>query len=532
MARSQPTPSRSRSRRSDLRWAAGLTLLAWLHRTLFLLSNNDRALPFSGFYHGDAETFFRYARAILDGRTYDSGVPFHPPGFPVVLAAVHGLVGAGGAGDPVPHLAVKLLLTGISSLAVGLLYLLVKPYLGQAVAVLAAALCIYHFGLYVLATAPVSEGVYLSLLLAVLLLWTRALPHPLAAGPALQSPAQSLGRRRGAGLVLGLVLGALALLRAEAQLIALLLVAIGVAGWVRRRPRAAAGLVPWLLVAVGFAAALTPWTVRNHRHLGDLNRTLAPSLAEPLPTFVPLTVYGPLNLALANHAGADGTFSRERLSSQKLTGRLELTDPQHLEFLLHGDELAWRYIKARPGDWLRLVGRKWDLMLDATRLGWTQWNWPGGLTGVRRPVDVFVPYSGLATWLWLPWVIAGLALCLVRGGAARRWALLVALLTAATLAVTALFFGYARLGLLLMPLWATLAAAAMIAAARRLARRWPESLPHPRRPWRWAAAAALLLLALESWGATLDRRYEARGTTLAGQRYLNPDLEVRIRPLP
>ncbi|NJL27476.1 MAG: hypothetical protein HC897_06045, partial [Thermoanaerobaculia bacterium] len=170
--------------RRELFWALGLSLLAWLHRLAFLLSNRDRAWPFTIFYEGDAETFFRYARALLAGEVYDSGIPFHPPGFPTFLAAIHRLLGAGEPRAVVPHLQVKLVLAAVASLGVGLLYLLVRPYLGHLAALVAALLAAWHFGLAVIAIAPVSEGLYLTLLLLALLLWSRKLEHPLAAPEA------------------------------------------------------------------------------------------------------------------------------------------------------------------------------------------------------------------------------------------------------------------------------------------------------------------------------------------------------------
>ena len=57
----------------------GLALLAWVHRLVFLRSNRDFAWPYTFFYEGDSETFYLYARALLEGRLYDEGVPFHPP---------------------------------------------------------------------------------------------------------------------------------------------------------------------------------------------------------------------------------------------------------------------------------------------------------------------------------------------------------------------------------------------------------------------------------------------------------------------
>ncbi|HEX9668635.1 MAG TPA: glycosyltransferase family 39 protein, partial [Thermoanaerobaculia bacterium] len=238
----------------DLGVALGLTLLAWAHRAAFLFSNRDWSWPFTVFYEGDSEAFYRYARALLAGKLYDEGVPFHPPGFAWLLAAVQTLVGAGDPADRVPHLAVRLILALVASAAVGLLYLLARPYLGRGVALAGAALTLYHFGSYVLAVAPVSEGPYLTLLLLCLLLWSRRMEHPLAAP---QEGGELKGRWVHA-LLLGALLGFLALTRVEGALVALLLVGVGLWGWLRGRRGPGPRLAPWALVAAGWLLAVAP----------------------------------------------------------------------------------------------------------------------------------------------------------------------------------------------------------------------------------------------------------------------------------
>ncbi|HYN20517.1 MAG TPA: glycosyltransferase family 39 protein, partial [Thermoanaerobaculia bacterium] len=193
------------TRRIDLWIAAGLTLLAWVQRLVFLRSNRDFAWPYTFFYEGDSETFYLYARALLEGRLYDEGIPFHPPGFAWFLAGIHTLLGAGEAGARVPHLAVKSIMALLGSVAIGLLYLLVRPYLGRTVALIVSLLSLYHFGLYVLSIAPVTESLYLALLLLSLLIWTRRLEHPLAVPEEERKPGSV-----GWSLLLGLLLGALA----------------------------------------------------------------------------------------------------------------------------------------------------------------------------------------------------------------------------------------------------------------------------------------------------------------------------------
>jgi hypothetical protein len=411
----------------------------------------------------------------------------------------------------VPYVAVKVVIALIGSLPVGLLYLLVKPYLGRTVALVAALLCAWSFGLYVIGVAPVTEGTYLTVLMLCLLLWSRRFEHALAA------PDAKPGGWK-AALGLGLLLGFLALVRAEAMLIAVILVAAGLASWLRRRT--VAELRPWLLVALGWALAVAPWTIRNAVRLAAIDERLAGRLAEPLPRFVPLTLYGPINLALANNPQADGTFSRAFLSSRSSAPVLDLADPQHLEFILHGDRMALTWMRENPGAFGRLLLRKWALFVSAWKLGWTQWDWPGGLSGVRRPVDVFTPDSPAGYAVALPFAVLGLLVCAATPGASRRWAMLVLLLTAAGMATTGLFFGYVRQGLVLLPFWLTLTAAAPVWIGQLLSKRTSGLALVPLDPSRRLllslAGIAAVLLALELWGAGGRRVILGTGTVLPG----------------
>ena len=106
-------------------------------------------------------------------------------------------------------------------------------------------------------------------------------------------------------------------------------------------------------MAAGWLLAVAPWAARNAVRLAEFNERHAGRLAEPLPLFVPLTLYGPLNLALANHPGSDGTFSPAPLTAGGGT-MLDLEDPRHLEMVLHGQRMAWRWARehpARPRAW-------------------------------------------------------------------------------------------------------------------------------------------------------------------------------------
>jgi hypothetical protein len=521
-----PAAAQAAAAWSDARWALALGLLAALLRVLFVYSGTDRSWPYTVFYEGDSETFFRFARALLAGELYDGGIPFHPPGFAFFLAGLQTLVGAGAANAAVPHLAIKLILAVVvGGGSVALLYLATSAALGRTVAIVAALLAAFHFGLYVLAVAPVGDGLFQLLLLGAITLVLRRPEGPLA---------------RGRIVALGLVWGAMALTRAEGILLCGLIVGFAAFLFWKNAPadkdaRRWRRVLPWVAVAGVAAAVVLPWTVRNAVRLGEAERRLAGGLAEPLPRFVPVTMYGPLNLALANHDGADGSFSAALLASSGDSAQLNLTNPGQLRFLLHGDRMAATWITAHPGAFLRLVGRKWALYGGALRLGWTQSNAPGGLAGLRRPVDLFVPESAGALLVWLPMLLAGVVLIARGAQSARRWLALTLLLTAASLAVVAFFFGYARLGLMLLPLWMGVAATALVAGGRWLGAhlaREQRGLFHGGRGRSLAATFVLLLLAIELVGAVRGHRLEATGSTMPGSNRLDRDQPIHFRPLP
>ena len=417
-----------------------------------------------------------------------------------------------------PYLAVKLLLGAlVGGGSVAALFLAAAPLIGRARATAAALLGSAHFGLYVLSVAPVADGLFQVLLLVALALFVRAL---------------DLGRRPAwrPALALGCVLGVMALTRAEGLAYGALLLGAGaVVSW-----RSVAGtgrgrsLRAWGLAAAALVLVVLPWTVRNAVRLAELERSLAGRLAEPLPRFVPITLYGPLNLALANHGTADGSFSRAVLAEGAASGSLDFTRPEHLRYVLHGDEIAAAWIRDHPAAFARLVARKLRLYLGALKLGWTQWNIPAGLTGLRRPVDLLVPDSAATLWLVLPLLLVGAA-TLARGTREERhWLALVGGVTLLSVTVAAAFFGYARLGLVPLPLWLTLLACGVERLGRPLGR--ARGLGSFGQRLAWIVIG--LLVALEAFGAWQGHRLEATGTTLPGSSRIDRDQPVRMRPLP
>jgi hypothetical protein len=185
-----------------------------------------------------------------------------------------------------------------------------------------------------------------------------------------------------------------------------------------------------------------------------------------------VTVYGGLNFYLANNPFANGGFSRAPLDAPPpLTGgpsrypgflinglpppELSLSYPPHLEALNHGYRLGWQWIRHHPGEYLKLVRVKLGIFWSGVTQGFTGYNLPIGMSGKRGVADMVVPERsvGVMAWRW-----AGFSLLLFALWAGRREAALVPwLLLAVTKIITTVgFYGYAREGVVLIPVYALL----------------------------------------------------------------------------
>lgn len=240
---------------------------------------------------------------------------------------------------------------------------------------------------------------------------------------------------------------------------------------------------------------------------------------EPLSRHPFVSSYGPLNFALANNAGSDGGFDRSLLERPPpLEGgaasyprplvqglppaELSFVYPPHLQLVNEGYSVGWRWIRNHPGAFARLAGRKLAIFWEGAASGVTGYNLPMGLSGTRRSVDLVTAEGGAAT-AWrvaaLAFGIAGLFAALGRA-AAVPWLLFFA----SKVAVTVLFFGYARHGATVIPV---LALAGGLAAER-----W-VFLRAPRLTDRAIARGAVALLVL--------------AVTLEAARFLSkPDVRV------
>jgi hypothetical protein len=154
--------------------------------------------------------------------------------------------------------------------------------------------------------------------------------------------------------------------------------------------------------------------------------------------------------------------------------------PPHLRLFNEGYTLGGRWIAQHPRDFARLAARKAAIFWSGAAHGLTGYGAPLGLSGTRRAVDLVVADAGP---LAMAWRIALLLVALAGVAASWRtpalWPWLLFLIT--KLAVSVLFFGYARHGATVIPVLALLLAL--------FARRFLDRIPI-------TALAAILLLAI------------------------------------
>jgi Dolichyl-phosphate-mannose-protein mannosyltransferase len=472
----------------------GTFLLSLVLRLLFLEASMDRNWPFSIFFYGDSRFFHTYALDWARGRPAQASLPYHPPLFPWFLGVLYQLLGEP-RGSAHPY---KLSLALLNSATVAFTWWWWRRVLGPGWSLLAAVLFSASFGWLVLSTTYSNEVLYVLFLSATCWLMFE----------------HRSGLSWRAAVLLGGVMGLGALTRAEHLHLWPFLLAYA---WLQRDRQAPlrAQLVRWA-GAVGVSlVVLAPWALHNARVLQELNAR-TPGL-EPLPVLAPVTVYGPINFAMANHAGATGGFTPELVNRLGQDGHLDAANPAQRHLLLHGYAEGLRWMSEHPADTARLLAAKLGRWLDGLSLGFGASNLPSGLRGAREPVDVFVPES---TWLKWPLTLllllgAGLSL----SAPYRSYSLFTLVLLHRAL-ITLAFFGYTRGMLVLFPALIPLLLLplkALTASRPTLSMRLPV-----------LASCALLLLWLEGG----PRDFMASGSTDRMSGKLIQDDQVRLWPKP
>lgn len=393
---------------------------------LFITSNLDKTWPYSIFYYGDTSHYHRYASTILQGgELYDHGIPYHPPMFAWYLSGVYRLMG-----PPVKNgFPYKMWMLSLVALAIALTWLWWRRILTPPWTLAALLALGTHFGFLVFGASFNNEALYILFLtttLGLVITWGPRFPFALAPG-------------------LGLVMAAGSLTRAEH---AILWPFILVYLFILREPSLSlrAWTIRSLVAVIIFLVCILPWTLRNAHYLRAYNRSI-PGL-EPLPTWVPITSYGPVNFALANNDTADGGFRPDLLVSYGSQGSINLENPQQRAIYIHGYSIGWHWMVSNPGRALSLLLKKLNRWLDGLRLGFGLKNFPSGLSGVRYPVDMFIPDRTALKWPLTVLLTLGMALTLKK---TFQPLLILTFLILHRALVTILFFGYARGFVILLP---------------------------------------------------------------------------------
>jgi hypothetical protein len=263
---------------------AALCLAAFLVRFLYVLTLDPKIFWFDG------QEYSRLARGLVEqGRYVDSlGRPsaFWPPGYPLFLAVVYKLLGAG-------TLGVRIVQSLVGAVTVGLVHVLGCRLVGRRAALIAAlAATVYPLYIY-------SAGAFFPV----------ALQTGLLAGLVLLASVAVERESRARAAAAGVLAGWAALTAASA--LAAAIVILGWLVWVggsggsgaRFPRRRGAGLA--LAFLLPFVLCVGAWTIRNDRLLG-----------RP----VPVSTNGGINFWLGNYPGVKAsTGNREDVPGMKET---------------------------------------------------------------------------------------------------------------------------------------------------------------------------------------------------------------------
>ncbi len=448
-----------------------------------------RRAPFIGQLAMDSWEYDRWAREIAAGDWlgHARGVFFQPPLYPYLLAMLFAVIG--------PRLdAAYLAQIGLAVAGCYALYRAGREMAGESVGLAAAALAAIYgpFIFYDVQLLKESLAVSVVCFLLWAMAWARGRPAAPAAGAHARTGSSAAARPAGlaaqnapaapvapgataagfdaaaaasivpagAGrwLLVGVLLGILALLRENALLVAPFLLPLAWGGGrFLREDRAAlvrgAGRTAAFLA--GVVLTLAPVALRNGLVGGD---------------FLPTSSQGGVNFYIGNNPRADGTY--RPIVPGKQTPELERREPARLAEQQLGRRLSAAEVsrfwlrravswgRQHPGDFLRLTVRKLGMF-------WSWYEWPDA-------VDYYY-IRGLSSVYRLPLLefggvtlLVALGLGFLGGGRVRGLALAL-LFAVAWMVSTVAFFLFARYRLPAVPallLLAALPVAALGQAAR------------------------------------------------------------------
>lgn len=548
-------------------WSVALAIfvIAFGLRLSFLFSAGDTSGPHTKWYEGDAPIWVEWAKALDQEQAFQFNLPIHPPGVAYPLAYFYPDVRESG------FTAMKVMWCAMSAAACALLYLCCLPLGGGGrTALIAAGLCTCSFGQYVLATSLNSEAPYTFLLCAIVLFTQQVcLPRSLWWAAALgfaHGLANLLRPEHTLLLILWIVLMLAPTLAARkssrppsqaviATSVMLLAFALTCLPWTvqasrnvhifnetsPRQPEFEKAPIPWTVAAqtrlrqlppvtqaesLGFITYMAGRDGLTQVDAGDIDRILLRefgTIPQPLSRWVLVSNQGGLSFALANDPRSDGGFSRA-LFEHPLIGRnptFRFSFPPHLRLVNDGYAVGWSQIKSDPAAWLKLVLRKLQRFADGATQGFTPSNFPLGREGVREPIDMFSARGAIEPYWQTAMIVTFIVGACVAFG--RRMTAPWLVIIAYKIAVTILFYGYARQAASIAPAFFVLTALAVDWVILKFAPPPPPAPPanfKPRQTAKWmiTGLALLMILAIEIYAAITVNHFTAHGN-------LNPKTE-------
>jgi len=433
---------------NDTAICISLFLLAYTIRLLYLFQ--IESIPVFYNLPGDPRAYDQWAQAIAAGDWVGNRVFYQAPLYPYFLAVLELIFGHN-------LWAIRVAQIALGAASAGLLYLAGKAFFSRGVGIASGLIwCFYAPGIFF--SGLVDKTVIDPFLIAaILVLFGFAVRRPtrrggFETGPYADSSTKHSPRTLAIAnwpvwIGIGIVLGMLTLSR-ENTLVWLFFIPLWV--WFRfsdePQLRRLQSLVFFLL---GVTLVLLPVGFRNLKVGGQFTLT---------------TSQMGTNFFIGNNPGADGTYGSIRL----VTGEKQFEQPEATELaeqaighvLMPGEVSrywlgrAWDYIRSSPGEWLRLIWKKWLIVWNVREIEdsddfyiYQKWSWLLAFLALITNFGVLAP---LAT--------VGIALTLTQW---RNLSLLYGMIITFAVSV-ALFFVFGRYRFPLAPLLSLFAGGAIV----------------------------------------------------------------------
>jgi len=370
------------------------------------LWSSDIVTPFLG---GDAWVYQNAAQRLLKTGAYD--FPFHPPLTESLLALVYSVFGNS-------FVTARILYIVMGAMIAVIFAILSSRWFDQTIGLLTGWLIALSFGLAVLGGSTSSE-----------------IPALLFVGVGLLC----LDYQNLCGMVSGgIFLGLAVLARTESILFVFIYLFVL---WITKKR-------PWKNVLVALVCTIltiTPWIIRNAVYF---NKSIPDA---PLQyKIMPLSTNGPFNFFIGNGPLANGSFRRLTSDENALKHEaiMNPNNPVHRDLLFHGHKIAWMPIQKRPGEAIKRLGSKLVYYSRGLTHGFFHNNFPMGLVGTLRQGDIWTPNRKWPGYLILVLALAGFALYRKKSPCA--------VMSTGSFVISGvlnalIFFGMARLGLMLIP---------------------------------------------------------------------------------